>query len=125
MDSQTRREFLTATAIAGAGVLMAQESTLDQRLAPPTGKVSAVVDSDTYNEIDDQFAVAYALRSPLNMDIEAVYAAPFHNERSQSAGDGMQKSYEEILRILGRLKVDPAKFALLTFSRFRMRSISS
>ena len=84
---------------------------LEQRLAPPQGKVSAVVDSDTYNEIDDQFAVAYALLSPAHMEVEAVYAAPFHNERSASAGDGMQKSYQEILRILGRLGRDPKGFA--------------
>lgn len=109
MDLTTRREFL---AVAGAGALLAQQQpTLEQRLAPPQGKVSAVVDSDTYNEIDDQFAVAYALRSPAHLDVEAVYAAPFHNERSSSAGDGMQKSYEEILRILKRLNVNSQNFA--------------
>ena len=34
------------------------------------------------------------------MEIEAVYAAPFLNNRSKSAGDGMEKSYQEILRLL-------------------------
>jgi inosine-uridine nucleoside N-ribohydrolase len=92
--------------------LSAQQSSLDQRLAPPSaGKLDAVVDSDTYNEIDDQFAVAYALRSPERLNVEAVYAAPFHNERSSSAGDGMKKSYDEILRILERLKVGTRDFA--------------
>ena len=110
MDHSTRRQFLAAAAAVAAGPLLAQNP-LDERLAPPQGKVSAVVDSDTYNEIDDQFAVAYALRSPAHMDIEAVYAAPFHNERSDSAGDGMQKSYEEILRILKRLDVNSSGFA--------------
>lgn len=80
------------------------EDTLEKRLAPPpAGMLTAVIDSDTYNEIDDQFAVAYALRSHDRLSIEAVYAAPFLNERSKSAGEGMRKSYEEILRILGRL----------------------
>ena len=27
-------------------------------LEPPTGRVSMVLDTDTYNEIDDQFAIA-------------------------------------------------------------------
>ena len=70
-----------------------------------------VLDTDTYNEIDDQFAVSYAMLSPETMRIHAVYAAPFHNERSSSAGDGMEKSYEEILRILGRLKKNTEGFA--------------
>ena len=94
-----------------AGRSMFAQNSLEQRLALPTGKVDAVLDSDTYNEIDDQFAVAYALRSPAQMNIEAIYAAPFHNERSSSAGDGMRKSFEEIERILGRLKVQSKNFA--------------
>jgi purine nucleosidase len=74
-------------------------------LAPPAGKVRAVIDTDTYNEIDDQFALVYALRSPERIAVEAIYAAPFHNSRSQGPEDGMLKSYDEILRVLGRLGV--------------------
>jgi hypothetical protein len=47
------------------------------RLAPPSGKVRMVLDTDTYNEVDDQFALSYALMSPEKLDVEAVYAAPF------------------------------------------------
>lgn len=75
-------------------------------LAPPTGPISMVLDTDTYNEIDDQFALVYALLSP-NLQVEAIYAAPFHNERSTGPADGMEKSYEEILRILERLSISP------------------
>ncbi len=74
-----------------------------ERLTPPTGHVSAVLDTDTYNEIDDQFALAYAVLAE-NIDLEAVYAAPFHNARSSGPGDGMEKSYEEIHRVIGRLE---------------------
>ena len=70
------------------------------RLAPPRRKVRMVLDTDTYNEIDDQFALTYALLSPERMSVEAVYAAPFHNSRSDSPADGMEKSYQEILRLL-------------------------
>lgn len=68
-------------------------------------KIRMVLDTDTYNEIDDQFAVAYALLSPERIQVEAIYAAPYFNERSTDPGDGMEKSYEEILRLLERLKV--------------------
>lgn len=74
------------------------------RLQPPSGPVTAVLDTDTYNEIDDQFAVVYALLSPEQMTIEAIYAAPYLNDRSTSAADGMEKSYEEILRLLDKMK---------------------
>ena len=38
-----------------------------KRLAPPKGKVHVVIDTDTYNEVDDQFALAYALMSPMQL----------------------------------------------------------
>ena len=53
-----------------------------ERLQPPVGKVRMVLDTDTYNEIDDQFALVYALLSPERLDVEAVYAAPFFNSHS-------------------------------------------
>ena len=55
-----------------------------------------ILDTDTYNEIDDQFALALAMLSPDRIDLAAVTAAPFHNDRSESFGDGMEKSYREI-----------------------------
>jgi len=73
------------------------------RLKPPAGKVRMVLDTDTFNEIDDQFAVVYSLLSPEAMEVEAIYAAPFHNARSSGPADGMEKSYQEILRLLERL----------------------
>ena len=63
-----------------------------------------VLDTDTYNEIDDQFALIYSLLSPERLTVEAVYAAPFHNRLSEGPGDGMEKSYEEILRLLERME---------------------
>jgi len=88
------------------------------RLRPPAKQpVRMVLDTDTYNEIDDQFAVVYALISP-ELDVQAVYAAPFHNNRSRGPGDGMEKSYEEILRILSRLDTDADGFALKGSSRY-------
>lgn len=71
---------------------------------PASGRNPRVVlDTDTYNEIDDQFALAYLLRSGDVVRTEAIYAAPFHNHRSDSYADGMERSYEEIERLLERL----------------------
>jgi inosine-uridine nucleoside N-ribohydrolase len=77
---------------------------------PRPGRVRAVLDTDTYNEIDDQFALVQALLSPDRIALEAIYAAPFHNTRSSGPGDGMDKSYEEILRLLGRMGRSPDGF---------------
>src|SRR5687768_13169134 len=73
------------------------------RLRPPAGKVRIALDTDTYNEVDDQFALTYALLSPEQMTVEAIYAAPFHNRRSSGPADGMERSYAEILRLLAKL----------------------
>ncbi len=83
----------------------------ERRLQQPSGKIRMVLDTDTYNEIDDQFALVYALRSPEKLSVEAVYAAPFTNDRSTGPGDGMEKSYDEILRLLDRLHLSPNGFA--------------
>ena len=75
------------------------------RLNPPSGIIDAILDTDTYNEIDDQFALSYMLRSVERVNVKAVYAAPFFNANSVSPEDGMLKSYAEIrtlLRLAGR-----------------------
>ncbi|MDX1285984.1 MAG: hypothetical protein R3182_13275, partial [Draconibacterium sp.] len=77
-----------------------EESERIKKLEPPNGKIRMVLDTDTYNEVDDQFALCYALLSPEKIKLEAIYAAPFHNNRSSGPGDGMKKSYDEILRLL-------------------------
>ncbi|GAA3409648.1 nucleoside hydrolase [Paenibacillus hodogayensis] len=78
-------------------------SKLLQRLTPPKRKVRMVLDTDTFNEIDDQFAVVYAMKSPEQLQVEAFYAAPFHNQLSTGPQDGMEKSYNELLTISSHL----------------------
>jgi inosine-uridine nucleoside N-ribohydrolase len=75
------------------------------RLQPAEGKLRVLLDTDTYNEVDDQFAVVHALLSPDRISLEAICAAPFHNNRSEGPADGMEKSYEEIIRLLDRLGI--------------------
>lgn len=71
-----------------------------RQLEPRSGVVRMVLDTDTFNEIDDQFAVIHALGSPGRLKVEALYAAPFHNDRSSGPADGMEQSYQEIQRLL-------------------------
>ncbi|OMF22251.1 nucleoside hydrolase [Paenibacillus sp. FSL H8-0548] len=75
-----------------------------KRLEPAHRKVRAVLDTDTFNEIDDQFAICYALLSPESISLQAIYAAPFHNELSDGPKDGMEKSYNEIVKVLELMK---------------------
>src|SRR5690348_1705409 len=118
----TRRRLLQFAAAAAPGLLSAQsrlpDEALRRMLEPPAGKAQVVLDTDTYNEIDDQYAVAYSILSPGRMDVEAVYAAPYLNARSTSAGDGMEKSYQEILRILKFLGRGADGFAFRGSNRF-------
>ena len=39
------------------------QSRLVSRLEKPKGKVDVILDTDTYNEIDDQFALAYLIKT--------------------------------------------------------------
>ena len=70
-----------------------------QRMKFPKHPVDVVMDTDTFNEIDDQFALAYMLKSQEKLNVKAIHAAPFFNSHSTSAEDGMLRSYNEILNI--------------------------
>ena len=77
--------------------------TTEQRLRmmeTPQTTFDLVIDTDAYNEIDDQFTISYALRAQDRLHLLALCAAPFHNERSTGPADGMEKSYQEILKLL-------------------------
>ena len=79
--------------------MLTQEQRL-RMLEQPAGQVDLVLDTDAYNEIDDQFAISYALHAPEKINLLALYAAPFYNERSTGPADGMERSYQEILNLL-------------------------
>ncbi len=92
--------------------------TISQRMAlmevPTDKRAPVVIDSDTFNEIDDQFAIAWTLLSDDRIDLQAVYAAPFTNNMFDSSHSaisepkqGMALSFEEIHRVIDR--VTPSK----------------
>lgn len=64
-------------------------------------KKSVILDTDTYNEVDDQYALAYAMLSPDKVDLLAITVAPFKNSRANTPGEGMEKSYKEAFHIRG------------------------
>ena len=60
---------------------MLNEAEMVKKLTLPEGIIDMVLDTDTYNEIDDQFAISYALRAKEKLDVKALYAAPFFTVR--------------------------------------------
>ena len=63
------------------------------------------IDTDTYNEIDDQFALVQALLAQQlhsTINVVAISAAPFHNtvRNTRDYAHGMELSYQEIQDIL-------------------------
>lgn len=71
-----------------------------EKLKVPTTRVDVVLDTDCFNEIDDQFALAYLLRSGDRARVVAISAAPFLNKKVATPGEGMEKSYQEIQKVL-------------------------
>ena len=51
-------------------------------------KKSVILDTDTYNEVDDQYALAYAMLSPDKVNVLAITVAPFKNSRAKTPGEG-------------------------------------
>lgn len=78
-------------------------------LCAPERRLDLVIDTDAYNEIDDQFAVILALLSPDRFRVRALHAAPFENHRVTSYGEGMERSFEELWRILELLELAPGR----------------
>ncbi len=82
---------------------------MNKNLKSPIGKIDVVLDTDAYNEIDDQYAIAYMMKSKGKLNVKAIYAAPFFNDNSTSPGDGMQKSYDEIIKLLDLMNEEDMK----------------
>lgn len=72
-------------------------------------KINVILDTDTYNECDDQFALAYMLKNQDIFNIEAITVAPYsHKERNETVISGQEKSYNEILKICKWLNFETA-----------------
>jgi inosine-uridine nucleoside N-ribohydrolase len=71
-----------------------------KNLQVPSGKIDVILDTDAFNEIDDQFAIAYMLKNKQKFNVVGITTATFFNSKSTSFADGMIKSYNEILKLL-------------------------
>ena len=69
-------------------------------------KINVILDTDTYNECDDQFALAYLLKSQERFNIEAITVAPYHHDNNISIIERNEKSYNEIIKICKYLNFD-------------------
>ena len=69
-------------------------------------KKKVILDTDMFNEIDDQFALTYLMKSLDVFDLEAITIAPFSKSgyaNTMTIEDGTEKSYEVTLNILDML----------------------
>ena len=70
-------------------------------------KINIILDTDTYNECDDQFALSYLIKSKDLFNIEAITVAPYsHTKRDVKVRDGQELSYNEILKMCNWLNFD-------------------
>lgn len=58
-----------------------------------------ILDTDAFNEIDDQFAIAYMYFSK-RVELLAVCAEHYMHDRCPSRRAGMKRSYDEIVKVL-------------------------
>ena len=69
-------------------------------------KKKVILDTDMFNEIDDQFALTYLIKSLDVFDLEAITIAPFSKSgyaNTMTIEEGTKKSYETTLKILDML----------------------
>ena len=72
-------------------------------------KYPVIIDTDTANEADDQFAIVYAALSP-NVKLDAVTVAPFSNGREKDPSKGIDLSMEEAEKFLDLAGADVPVF---------------
>ena len=78
-----------------------------KNLSVPKGRVDVVIDTDTYNECDDQFALSYLIKNKKLFNIEAITIAPYsHTTRNVSVIEGQELSYNEVIKISKWLNFD-------------------
>ena len=71
---------------------------------PSENRIRMIVDTDAANEADDQFAIMHHLLTP-TFDIKGIVAAHFEGKPG-NAGGSMEKSYEEIKKVLRLAQID-------------------
>ncbi len=106
---------------------------MDPLALPLTDRVvDVVIDTDPLNEIDDQFALVWALLRPDRLRVRALLAAPWQSDeqtylgtdpdvdrgrhatrvrRRVSSAEGQRQAFGELERLVGLMDVDVAVYA--------------
>ena len=72
-------------------------------------KINVILDTDTDNECDDQFALSYMIKSQDRFNIEAITIAPYQHDNDLAIEEGQEKSYQEAVKICKWLNFDASK----------------
>ena len=73
-------------------------------------KINIILDTDTYNECDDQFALTYLIKHQDLFNVDAVTIAPYsHHKHFVSVPDGQDLSYNEAIKICDHFCFDSSK----------------
>jgi inosine-uridine nucleoside N-ribohydrolase len=94
------------------------EETLRRRLEPPQGPIRLIIDTDAHNEIDDQYAITWALLSQDVLQIEGVVAEPYSHGHHR----------QPLLNAYETLKKDPSAplpAALLPYRRSALNMLAN
>ena len=78
----------------------------ERYLKKENNRINVILDTDTYNECDDQFAISYLIKSQNRFNIEAITIAPYHDDNDISIDEGLEKSYQEVIKICKWLNFD-------------------
>ena len=71
---------------------------------PKNSIVPVIIDTDAKNEADDQYAIMHHLLSP-KLKVLGIVAAHYES-KADSPGTTMEKSYEEVLRVLDLAEIE-------------------
>lgn len=75
---------------------------------PPASRVRMIVDTDAKNEADDQYAILHHLLTPM-FEICGIVATHFEQKAGYTS-ESMEKSYQEIEKLLALAEIDDVPF---------------
>ena len=75
---------------------------------PPASRLRVLVDTDAKNEADDQYAILHHLLTPM-FEICGIVATHFE-QKAGFTGESMEKSYQEIKKLLSLARMDDVPF---------------
>lgn len=104
-NDRSRREFMR-TATLGAGYLLTSLHSFAEKKQSETNAIRLIIDADTANEVDDAFAIAWALIEP-KLKIEGISSAQWHTQE-RAPNDTVrasQKMNEDILTLMGKTDI--------------------